>query len=173
MELECSDLVLRTITLEDTENILTWRNKPSVKKYFIHQTEISKKEHLDWLETKVKTGKVIQFIMIEKWNRRPIGSVYLQDIDMKNKKAEFGIFIGEDKLTNKGFGTEAAERIIKYAFDEIELHRLYLRVYEDNLRAISSYLKVGFKREALLKDDVYVNGEFKNIVLMGVVNPNK
>lgn len=170
MELECGNLILRPITLEDTDNILTWRNKPSVKKFFIHQKDISRKEHINWMKTKVDTGDVIQFIIIEKQNAHPIGSVYLQNIDLLNKKAEFGIFIGEDHLTNRGFGAAAAECMIKYAFDKMELHKLYLRVYEDNSRAISSYLKAGFKKEAVLKDDVYIDGKYRNIVLMGVLN---
>ena len=59
--------------------------------------------------------------------------------------------------------------MIHYAFTELNLHRLYLRVYEDNDRAISCYEKAGFKKEAVLKDDVWVRGEYRNIVLMGIV----
>ena len=60
--------------------------------------------------------------------------------------------------------------MIAYAFQELKLHKLYLRVFSDNIRAITSYEKAGFQKEALLKDDVLVAGRFRNIILMGIVN---
>lgn len=171
MKLECEKLLyLREITEADTEDVLRWRNGENVKKYFIYQKDITREEHLNWLKTKVGTGEVIQFVIIEKETDRGIGSVYLEDIDKKHNKAEYGIFIGENAQTGRGYGTLTAKRVIRYAFEELGLHRLYLRVYEDNSRAIASYEKAGFKKEALLQDDVLVNGTYRNIVLMGIVN---
>lgn len=169
--LECeSKLYLRSIQESDTDNVLRWRNSQEVKQYFIYQANISKEEHLNWLEKKVKTGKVIQFIIVEKDTDFPIGSVYLQDVDRANNKAEYGIFIGE-KVKNRGYGTLVTRCVLKYAFEELNLHRVYLRVYEDNERAITCYEKAGFIREAMLRDDVYVNKQYRNIVLMGIINP--
>lgn len=169
MKLAYEDLLLRSITVEDTDDILRWRNAENVKKYFIKQQEISREDHLNWMKNKVETGRVIQFMMLSKTAGCPIGTVYLQDIDRVNRKAEYGIFIGEHSFTGKGYGSMAAKCMIHYAFTELNLHRLYLRVYEDNDRAISSYEKAGFKKEALLKDDVWVRGEYRNIVLMGII----
>ena len=163
-------IYLRKITVEDTEQVLSWRNSKLVKQYFLIQDEIKKEDHLKWLKTKVETGKVEQFIIVEKSSERPIGSVYLQDIDRLHKKAEYGIFIGESNLQGKGYGTLAADMMLTYAFDTLGLHRVYLRVLETNQRAIRSYSKAGFIKEARLVDDVYINGEYHNIVIMGVIN---
>lgn len=171
MKLECEESIyLRPITVEDTDNILKWRNKEDVKKFFIYQKEITKEAHHNWLETKVKSGEVEQFIIVEKYMERAIGSVYLQNIDYNHNKAEYGIFIGEEKLMGKGYGTIAAKRIIQYAFEELKLHRIYLRVYEENKRAIASYERAGFQREAFLRDDVMINGGYRNMVLMAIIN---
>lgn len=172
MELLCKedDLILRSISYKDTDNILRWRNSEEVRKYFIDQKKIQKQDHLNWLRKKVETGRVIQFMILLKESRHSIGTVYLHHIDYENQKAEYGVFIGEEHLTGKGFGTAAARRVIEYAFKELGLHKLYLRVYEDNIRAIASYEKAGFQREALLKDDVLVGSRFRNIVLMGIIN---
>ena len=62
--------------------------------------------------------------------------------------------------------------MVAHCFDTLHLHRLFLRVHADNLQAIKSYEKAGFVQEAYLHDDVYVNGEYKDIVLMAVINPN-
>jgi diamine N-acetyltransferase len=60
--------------------------------------------------------------------------------------------------------------MLQYAFEEMKLHRVYLRVFEENVRARKAYEKAGFVEEALLHDDVFVNDEYKNIVLMGAIN---
>ena len=60
--------------------------------------------------------------------------------------------------------------MIRYRFEELKLHRLFLRVYADNQQAIRSYEKAGFEKEAYLRDDVCIDGEYRDIVLMGILN---
>ncbi len=166
------DVYLRSITLEDTDRVVSWRNNENVKKYFIYQGEFTREEHLKWLQDKVNVGQVVQFIIIEKRNERPIGSVYLRDVDREYQKAEYGIFIGEDDARGRGYGTQAAKLMLKYAFEEEKLHRIYLRAFADNERAIASYKKVGFFLEGILRDDVYVRGQYRDIAWMAAINPN-
>lgn len=167
------NIVLRPLTVEDTDLIVKWRNDENVKKYFIYQGEFTKEGHLHWVDTKIKSGEVVQFIIVENETNSPIGSVYIRDIDYSNKKAEYGIFIGEENAKGKGYGTQAAKLMIAYAFDELKLHRLYLRVYADNERAIASYKKAGFSLEGILKDDVYVRDEYRDIAWMAITNCDK
>ena len=60
--------------------------------------------------------------------------------------------------------------MIRYAFEVLGLHKLFLRVFADNARAIGSYEKAGFKREACLRDEVCIDGIYRDIVLMAVIN---
>lgn len=166
-------IFLRPITLEDTDDIVRWRNSENVKKFFIYQGKFSKEGHLNWMENKVKQGSVIQFMIIEKESDKAVGSVYLRDVDLEYRKAEYGIFIGEEDARGKGYGTQAARLMLEYAFSEIKLHRVYLRAFADNHRAIASYRKVGFLLEGILKDDVYVGGKYRDIAWMAVINPNE
>ena len=161
------------MTEEDTDLIVAWRNSDGVRKHFIYQTMFTREGHLNWLRTKVETGKAAQMIICESDADKPLGSVYIRDIDREHHKGEYGIFIGENTARGRGIGTAAAKLMIRYAFEELGLHRLFLRVYADNLRAVRSYEKAGFVREAYLKDDVYVNGAFRDIVLMAVLNPKE
>ena len=114
----------------------------------------------------VATGKVAQFIIFSKKDQKDVGSVFLRDIDDEHHKAEYGIFIGEDDARGKGVGTAAAELILKYGFEELKLHKIFLRVLADNGRAVHSYEKAGFKKEAYLKDDVFIDGKYRDIILM-------
>ena len=140
--LEAENVILRSITLEDTYNILKWRNHPSVKKNFCLQEDLKEETHLAWFQNKILKREVVQFIIID---NQPVGSTYLRDIDHKNHKAEFGIFIGEEMARGKGIGTSATKLIVQYGFEELGLHKIYLRVFTNNTSAIKAYEKAGFQ----------------------------
>lgn len=165
-------IYLRPITPEDTDLIVTWRNRDFVRKNFIYQKSFTREGHLHWLETMINTGKVEQFILCTKEDK-PIGSVYLRDIDKEHRKAEYGIFIGEEDALGCGYGTRAAKTMINYAFQELSLHKLMLRVLADNERARKSYENAGFVQEAYLKDDVMLPDGFKDVILMACFNPKE
>ncbi len=163
-------IYLRPMTYDDTENIVRWRNSDSVRKNFIYQALFTKESHENWIKTMVETGKVVQMMICEISGDNAIGSVYVRDIDAIHHKAEYGIFIGEDNARGKGYGTVAAKLMIRYCFEELKLHRLFLRAYADNMQAIRSYEKAGFVQEACLREDVCIDGEYRDIILMGILN---
>ncbi len=161
---------LRPMTLEDTDLIVTWRNKDAVRKRFIYQKPFTRESHLSWVENKVNTGEVVQMMIVESESNLPVGSVYIRDIDKTHNKGEYGIFIGEDHARGKGYGTMAAKLMVRYAFEEMGLHRLFLRLFADNMQAKKSYENAGFVQEALLRDDVCIDGVYKDMILMGIIN---
>lgn len=167
---EQAGIYLREMTYEDTDDIVSWRNSDSVRKNFIYQALFTRESHENWIRTMVETGKVVQMMICETNSRQSVGSVYVRDIDTTHHKAEYGIFIGVETARGKGYGTAAAKLMIKYCFEELHLHRLFLRVYAENEQAIRSYEKAGFAREAYLHEDVYVEGKYRDIVLMGIIN---
>ena len=90
---------------------------------------------------------------------------------MKNKKAEFGIFIGEDSARGRGIGSESVKLTIKYAFEELKLHKVFLRVFANNIQATKAYEKAGFEYEGTSKDDIILpSGEYQDIIFMAIIN---
>ncbi|MBQ7454092.1 MAG: GNAT family N-acetyltransferase [Selenomonadaceae bacterium] len=156
--------------LSDTDDIISWRNKPRVRNNFIYRKPFTREGHHRWIENMIDTGKAVQFVIMENSTDKAIGSTYLRDIDLDNRKAEFGIFIGVDEAVNRGYGTEACKLICNYGFEFLRLHRIFLRVFEWNLQAINSYKNAGFVREGLFRDDVCIDGEYHNIVIMGMLD---
>lgn len=162
------NIIIRPISIEDTSNILKWRNNESVMENFIFQSKLTEETHLKWFSTKVQTGEVAQFIIEDDESKIDIGSIYLRDIDRINNKAEFGIFIGENMSRGKGFGAMATKLILEYAFANLTLNKVFLRVFSDNINAIRTYKKAGFIEEGIFKDDVYLNGVYRDLVFMAI-----
>ena len=164
-------ICLRLMTYDDTDRIVAWRNSDAVRKNFIYQALFTRQSHEHWIRTHVETGDVVQMIICDLEGDQPLGSVYIRDIDRQHNKAEYGIFIGEASARGRGIGTAAARLMLRYCFEEEKLHRVYLRALSDNLQAIRSYEKAGFQREGLLKDDVCIDGVYRDIVWMAAIAP--
>lgn len=170
--LESEHLRFRPMTEDDTDLILKWRNSDAVKSNFLYRKDITRDQHLERFYTKVRSGEVIQFIIIDKDMDEPIGSVYLRDVDTVRKRAEYGIFIGEDNARGKGFGSETASRIVDFFFNELKLDLLYLRVLTGNKIAINSYKSAGFK-ECKAEDIGIVLDEGPDRVICMAVTDNR
>ena len=161
---------LRPMTYEDTDLIVAWRNSEGVRRNFIYQGLFTRESHENWIRTMVEPGKVVQMMICLTDTEEAVGSVYIRDIDHGHHKGEYGIFIGSDACRGRGIGTAAAKLMIRYAFEELGLHRLFLRAFADNGQAIRSYEKAGFVKEAYLRDDVCIDGVYRDIVLMAILN---
>ena len=159
-------IILRFITREDTKLIVKWRNNERVRKNFIIQNRLTEERHNHWLDTRVASGEVVQFIIVKKEGEMPIGSVYFRDINYNEKKAEYGIFIGEDTAVGKGYGTEAARLALDYAFHVLGLTKIFLRVFADNKLAIQSYRNVGFKEYNYIESIETSSGEYREVIFM-------
>ena len=100
---------------------------------------------------------------------RFIGSIGLADISLNNRDAYVGIGIGERSYWGKGFGTDAMQIILRYAFNELNLHRVTLNVFEYNPRAIRSYEKAGFSHEGRMRNFLNRDGRRWDLIYMGIL----
>ena len=159
-------LTLRPITDADTDDIVRWRNDPEVWRYFLFREPFTPEMHRAWLLNKVMTGKVIQYIIVERESGQSVGSVYFRDVDEKNESAEYGIFIGEPRARGRGLGTETARLFTRFGLDVLRLHRISLKVLGSNEIARRSYEKAGFRTEGVFRDFVKLDGAFTDVVFM-------
>ena len=164
--LEGAAVRLRPIADADTDLIVNWRNTPSVVQTFIFRQTFTPEMHRSWLATKVATGQVVQYIIIDKADDKPVGSVYYRDIDNHNRSAEYGVFIGEESARGKGLGTETAKLFTDFGFAELQLHRISLRVLAENTAARRSYEKAGFVQEGIFRDMELLDGQYRDVVFM-------
>ena len=101
--------------------------------------------------------------------RKYIGAITFHAINWINRSAGIGIVIGDKSFWGRGYGTDAMRVMMRLGFDKMNLHRLWLHVYDYNQRAIASYDKCGFKREGLLRQDRFYRGRYHDTIVMSIL----
>lgn len=97
-----------------------------------------------------------------------LGGCGVHAIDAKNRVATVGIFLGKEHL-EQGYGTDALRVLVDFCFNEVNLNKVRLNVFSFNKRAIRCYEKVGFKREGVLRQEIYRGGEYHDTLVMGIL----
>jgi UDP-4-amino-4,6-dideoxy-N-acetyl-beta-L-altrosamine N-acetyltransferase len=165
--LKTKRLYLRPMLEEDAQFIVEMRNNSKILNSLFSYKMITVQEHLKWYKNNLNNDNRIDLMIGEKDDNKLIGTVNLVDIDYKNQKAEFGIIIAES-FWNKGYAYESSQRFIDHSFNHFNLNKIYLEVLKENNAAINLYEKLGFKKEGILKEDIFKNGKFKDVLIMSL-----
>lgn len=97
-----------------------------------------------------------------------VGNAGLKNIDKENKRAEYYIFIGDKNYRGRGIGFLSTVKLLDYVRQNLKLHKIYLHVDQTNLPAVKLYTKIGFKKEGILHDELFLNGRFVTMIRMAV-----
>jgi RimJ/RimL family protein N-acetyltransferase len=98
-----------------------------------------------------------------------IGETALTHIDQRSGEADFNIAIGNKAYWGKGYGTDATHALMKYGFEQMNLHRVTLYVHDFNARAIRVYEKCGFQVEGRMRKAHYMDGQHTDVLVMGLL----
>lgn len=98
----------------------------------------------------------------------PVGSVAFLNVDHEQKKAELRKLIGEPKMRGKGLAKEACRLWIQYGLTTLELKKIYLNTIDTNFRNIKLNEELGFKVEGILRNEVFFDGEYHDVLRMGL-----
>ena len=139
---------LRAVEKKDLEDIMKWVNDREVTKYlsaFLYP--VSRAEEEKFLERAMSHNDTEKNLVMETKEGDYIGQISLHKIDWKNRNAELGIVIGNKEYWGKGYGTDAIKILLNHAFNQMNLYKVYLRVFDYNQRGTHCYEKCGFKEE--------------------------
>jgi UDP-4-amino-4,6-dideoxy-N-acetyl-beta-L-altrosamine N-acetyltransferase len=162
-------IYLRPIEVEDIDSFILWLNDEDVRQYLYRTSPLNKIREKEFVENLYKEDKDIVLGIVIKEEDKLIGNIGMHRISIPHRQAGLGIFIGNKDQWSKGYGTEALNLMLDYAFNQINLHRVYLSVMSFNARAIRAYEKVGFKREGIFREHVFRNGKYHDLYYMGVL----
>jgi len=98
-----------------------------------------------------------------------IGVAFLHCVDAQDKRARFAVGIYNQENWNKGYGKELTQAVLKYAFGDLMLHKVDLRVLAYNKRAIACYEKCGFVQEGVLRENAFINNEWHDDIIMSIL----
>lgn len=155
---------------EEVEKFTEWMNDFQITDYTGRSGELqSIMEERSWIENIVKDSKSKNFNIVELNNDELIGSVGLAHINWINRSAVLGVFIGDEKYRNNGYGTEAINLLLEYSFRYINLHSIRLELLDINERAHKCYLKCGFKDMGRSREKIFVNGKYYDTLYMDII----
>jgi diamine N-acetyltransferase len=165
---------LRAIERSDLPHFAAWLNDPEVAAGLMVFRPLSLVNEEQWFAEAMKRPLEEQPLMIEiahgdAWI--PAGNCGFHQINWRSRSAEVGIFIGEKSYWNQGYGSDAMRLLLKYGFDVLNLHRIGLEVFENNLRAVRSYEKVGFVVEGRKRQAHFQDGHYWDIIIMSILQP--
>lgn len=159
---------LRAIEREDIPIFVRWLNDPEVRQYLEMYLPMSVAEEEQWFEAYLKDD-TSRIFGIETEEGRLIGNIGLHNLDWKNRKALLGIVIAEREYWGRGYGTDAVTTLLDFAFNEMNLHRVSLSVFEFNERAVRCYEKCGFRHEGRAKEALFRDGSYHDHFLMAIL----
>jgi len=158
------------LTKEQHKIVLSMRNDTSILKWMYGRHIIKLSEHLKFIK-KLKNDKSNHYWLVRDSSGNYIGVISINKLHTENKNAYLGIYTNPS-IKTKGLGHVLIDCLKYLAFIEFKLHTLKLEVFENNKRAIKFYERNGFIREGLLKEFVYNNKSWINVVIMGITNEN-
>jgi UDP-4-amino-4,6-dideoxy-N-acetyl-beta-L-altrosamine N-acetyltransferase len=159
---------LRPFEREDLESCKHWINDPEIARDVLRVLPVSSYEHIQWYERIIVDRSRVTFAIETTEEKNYIGNIGLVDIDWIHRKGKLWMYLGRE-YWNKGYGKEAATLFLKYVFHRLNLNKIYLDVGDFNHRAIKLYESVNFKKEGLLRQDLYTEGRYVDVIRMSLL----
>jgi RimJ/RimL family protein N-acetyltransferase len=166
------EMILRGLEEADVDQISKFWNNDEFLAFSGRIRVFSMAEIRAWIRNSWnlrKQQKAYIFGITSNTSKLLIGSCQIKILNTVSRRADVSIGIFNPDYRDKGFGTRAMKLLLDFAFDVLNLNSLELKVFENNMRAISSYKKVGFRPIGVRRNADFVNGEYINDLMMDLL----
>jgi RimJ/RimL family protein N-acetyltransferase len=165
--IEGSRVRLRPVNAADLDQVMDWINDPSVTQFLaVGRVPVTRDEEQKWLSERPANERRMT---VESLSGEYLGAAGLHAIDFIDRNAELGMVISSEKNWGKGYGRETLHLLVEFAFQSLSLHRLYLRVYAHNDRALHLYERAGFSQEGVDREAHFHGGRWHDVIRMGLL----
>lgn len=162
-------VILRAFEREDAERCYRWMNDPNIVRTLKSRYPIAFQNEIEWLDRAMNGSTNERHFAVErKDDRTHVGNASIHEIDWVSRVAAFGLFIGEPSAWNRGFGSDAIRTLVRFAFDEMNLRKLRIHVFDYNDRAKHVLETQGFVMEGRLRQEFFREGTYHDIVVLSV-----
>lgn len=162
---------LRAFEQEDLQSQWLAVNDSDVDQFGGSMAPQSHHDLQDWYESIVRGGsrRNYFFVISPLGSSEFIGLVSLYDFESRLNGPELGIAISDKERWGKGFGTDAVNAMLDFAFGSLEINRIWLTTGAANLRAQRSFKKAGFSVEGTIREHTFYNGRWQDALLMSIL----
>jgi RimJ/RimL family protein N-acetyltransferase len=162
---------LRALEPTDAERAFKWINDREVTQFLMARYPMSLAAERDWITNASKPSEFgeARFAIETKDEQVHIGMCGLHRATPEDRHCELGIMIGDKSYWNGGYGTDAMLTVLRFAFDQMNLHKVALGVFDFNERAQTVYRRCGFVEEGRAREEVFKNGRYIDVVRMSVL----
>lgn len=169
-------VILRAYREEDIERATELVNDKELKKFLVTNIPfpISPWEEESWVKSqKGSSSGEYNFAIEDIETHKYIGGCGINNVNWLTRNALVGIMIGDKDYWGKGYGTDAMKVLVKFIFENMNMHKISLRTFSFNKRAIKCYEKCGFKVEGVLKDEIFKEGKYYDEIAMAIFNESE
>ncbi|HJO94794.1 MAG TPA: GNAT family protein [Victivallales bacterium] len=150
---------------DEIEKITGWSNDKDVYSTTLYAHKlVSLNQQEELLKDKTNT-----FSIVDLETNNLLGHTGIFDIDNINRKANFGIIIGNKKFHGKGYGQEATKLILDFAFNILNFNNIFLSVFSYNTKGYNCYKKIGFKEIGRRRKSWFYGGKYYDEIYMDLL----
>jgi len=157
--------LLRPIKDDELRMMLSWRNAPAVRSNMYNRHEITEADHFLWWEKVCSCPDLIYFMY--EYQGTPRGIVAFTGVDKESRNTSWAFYASPD--APRGTGSRMEFLAVDYAFDTLELHKIYCEVLATNPSVIHLHQKFGFRIEGVLREQHLFDGEFIDVYRLGLL----
>tara|TARA_R110002033_G_scaffold139077_1_gene178248 strand:+ start:4129 stop:4665 length:537 start_codon:yes stop_codon:yes gene_type:complete len=165
---------LRALEREDLKYLRDWRNKEDFRRNFREVRELSLTDQEKWFESIQNTKHInFMFTIVDLETNEPIGAAGLLYINWINRSADFSFYIGKDDIyiDDKDASLEAVNLLIKYGFNNLNLNKIWMELYEFDTKKIDIFTKkFNFKQDGLLRENCFEDGKYWDSYLISLLS---
>lgn len=151
-------ITIRKFLKSDIENKVKWINDSQNNKYLHYDLPLSIEKTEIWFDN--NKNREDRYDAVIEADGVAVGIIGLLSIDKKNNNAEYYVTIGDRNFLGKGIAKKASILLLKYAFETLKLESVYLYVETENISAIKLYERIGFKKQILIKQDIFCKDRY-------------
>jgi len=159
-------VALRPVTEEDLPMLKELYNRPDIFPYMARPEPLTDEDQRGWFERLKADPSTRVFVVELREGGDVLGSITLRNLTDPAKRGEIGILMGR---AGSGYGSDAIAALLRYAFDTLQLNCVSLEVRGDNRRAITAYMRAGFRPEGVLRRRLLKAGVLYDLYSMSVL----
>jgi RimJ/RimL family protein N-acetyltransferase len=163
---------LRAVERTDLERMRDWRNLPELRRNFREYRELNLLNQEQWFARISTSANDFMFVIERTADHKPIGVAGLVYVHWVVRSADLSLYLGEGDVYIDGPGglaEDTAKTLIRYAFDNLNLHKVWTELYSFDERKIALFTRLGFARDAVLRDNAFEDGRYHDSYIYSLI----